>query len=604
MASENSRRGRRVTRTAGPPEPPVAPAPRARANPTRTEPIVFDSSTAQLGAPPPAEPRGVRFYGLGGIKEIGRNMTVLEHQGKLLIIDCGVLFPADQQPGVDLILPDFRPIEDRLDDVVACVVTHGHEDHIGAIPFLLKMREDIPIVSARFTLALLSAKLREHRVKGRFNEVAEGDRVTYGPFDLEFFAVNHSIPDALAVGIRTSAGTFLHTGDIKLDQVPLDGRLTDLAGFSRLGDEGVDMLMIDSTNSERPGVLTPEREVGIALDVVISRAPKRVIVASFASNVHRIQYVIDAAHKNGRKVVFVGRSMVRNMQIASDLGYLDLPEGIEVDLDEAARLPENQVAIVCTGSQGEPLAALSRISRGEHRSITIRADDTVILAASLIPGNETSVHAVINGLAHRGAKVVTNAEAKIHVSGHASAGELLFIYNALRPRHVMPVHGQWRHLRANGALAESTGVPRERVMLVEDGVVVDLIDGVASITGRYPVGHVYVDGLAVGDVGEPTLADRLTLSEGGFVAVTVAIDPRTGKVITRPEISARGFSDDPDVFEAAVRRVQSELRRLEADGVTDTHRIAQAARRAVGKWVAETYRRKPMIVPTVIEVER
>ncbi|GGC60302.1 ribonuclease J [Hoyosella rhizosphaerae] len=564
---------------------------------------MFDPNT-KLGPPPPAEHRGLRVFALGGIKEIGRNMTVLEHQGKLLIIDCGVLFPADGQPGVDLILPDFGPIEDRLEDVVALVVTHGHEDHIGAIPYLLKLRGDIPVVSARFTLALISAKLREHHIKAVFDEVREGQKATYGPFDLEFFAVDHSIPDALAIGVRTEAGTALHTGDIRLDQVPIDGRLTDLAGFTRLGDEGVDLLMIDSTNSETPGVVMSEREVGIALDTVVAKATHRVILASFASNVHRIQQIVDVAHRHGRRVVFVGRSMVRNMEIAQDLGYLTVPDGVEINLDTATQLPDHKVVIVCTGSQGEPLAALSRMSRGEHYSITIQANDTVILAASLIPGNETSVFAVMNGLAQRGATVITSAKAKVHTSGHAAAGELLFIYNAVRPRHVMPVHGQWRHLRANAGLAESTGVPRERILLAEDGVVIDLVDGDATITGKYQVGHVYVDGLSVGDVGVPTLSDRIALGEGGFINITVAIDSRTGKVVSTPEVTGRGFSDDPDALKEAVSRVASELARLESDGVKDAHRIAQTVRRAVGKWVSDNYRRKPMIVPTIVEVDR
>ena len=558
--------------------------------------------TERLGLPPKAPRSGLRVVALGGIGEIGRNMTVFEHAGKLLIVDCGVLFPEDAQPGVDLILPDFRHIEDRMGDVEAIVLTHGHEDHIGAVPFLLRLRQDLPVIGSRFTLALLSAKCREHRLKPKLVEVTEGQRTTHGPFECEYFAVNHSIPDALAVAIHTPAGVVLHTGDIKLDQLPLDGRLTDLAGFSRLGDEGVDLFLVDSTNAEVPGFVMPEREIGGVLDTVIGKARQRVIVASFASHVHRIQQVLEVAHRYNRKVAFVGRSMVRNMEIASELGVLEVPEGLVVTMDTATKLPDDRLVLVSTGSQGEPLSALSRMARGEHRQINIRANDLVVLASSLIPGNENSVFAVVNGLAKRGASVVTQQNAKVHVSGHASAGELLYLYNAVRPTNVMPVHGEWRHLRANAALAKATGVAEERIMLAEDGVVVDLVDGMAAIVGQVPVGHVYVDGLSVGDVGESTLSDRLVLGEGGFIAISVAIDSMTGRAVSRPELSGRGFSDDPKALEGCIEIVESELARQEAEGITDSHRVAQAVRRVVGRWVADKYRRRPMIIPTIIPV--
>ncbi|MGW5050038.1 ribonuclease J [Actinokineospora sp. NPDC004072] len=554
-------------------------------------------------SPPPVLPEGgLRVVALGGIGEIGRNMTVFEYGGRLLIIDCGVLFPEDQQPGVDLILPDFRAIETRLGDIDAIVLTHGHEDHIGAVPFLLRMRPDLPVVGSRFTLALVAAKCREHRLDPVLREVKEGDRVGYGEFSCEFFAVNHSIPDALAVAVRTPAGLVLHTGDIKLDQLPLDGRLTDLAGFSRLGDEGVDLFLVDSTNAEVPGFVTPERDIGPVIDGVIARAQQRVIVACFASHVHRVQQVLDVAVTHGRRVALVGRSMVRNMGIAADLGLLSVPPGLLVNLDEAMAMPEHEVVFVSTGSQGEPLSALSRMARGEHRQISIRPGDTVVLASSMIPGNETAVFGVVNGLVRLGAHVVHQGNAKVHVSGHAAAGELLFLYNAVRPSNVMPVHGEWRHLRANAALAVQTGVPADRVVIAEDGVVVDLVDGRAAITGRVEVGHVYVDGLSVGDVGESTLSDRLILGEGGFIAITVAVDSATGRAVSSPTISGRGFSDDPKALDEVVALVEKELAHTEAEGVTDTHRIAQAVRRVVGRWVADTYRRRPMIVPTVIPV--
>lgn len=550
--------------------------------------------------PPALVDGGLRIVALGGIGEIGRNMTVFEYAGKLLIVDCGVLFPAEDSPGVDLILPDFRAIENRLDDVEALVLTHGHEDHIGAIPFLLRQRPDIPIVGSKFTLALVAAKCKEHRLTPHLREVREGQHTKHGEFECEFFAVNHSIPDALAVAIRTPAGVVLHTGDIKLDQLPLDGRLTDLAGFSRLGDEGVDLFLVDSTNADVPGFVISEREIGPVLEGVFDNSPARIILACFASHVHRVQQVLDVAAERGRKVCLVGRSMLRNMGLAADMGLLRVPEGLLVDIDEAMLLPDNELVMVSTGSQGEPLSGLSRMARGEHRQVRIQPADTIILASSLIPGNETAVFGVINGLTRLGAKVVHQGTAKVHVSGHSPAGELLFLYNAVRPSNVMPVHGEWRHLRANAALAVKTGVPEESVVIAEDGVVVDLVDGKASIAGRVEVGRVYVDGSSVGDIGDSTLSDRLVLGEGGFISITIAVEAATGRAVTAPTVSGRGFSDDPKALDAVIPLIEAELSRTEVEGISDTHRIAQSVRRVVGRWVSDTYRRRPMIVPTVI----
>jgi ribonuclease J len=584
----SDRRNRPPRRDQGRPRP----APPEEANPAEL-PI----------GPPPELPAGaLRVIALGGVSEVGRNMTVFEYEGRLLVVDCGVLFPAEDSPGVDLILPDFRAIEDRLDDIDALVLTHGHEDHIGAVPFLLRQRPELTIVGSRFTLALVAAKCREHRLTPHLLEVREGARLRHGQWDCEYFAVNHSIPDALAVAIRTPAGLVLHTGDIKLDQLPLDDRLTDLAGFSRLGDEGVDLFLVDSTNAEVPGFVIAEREIGPVLDGVFHRSPARIIVACFASHVHRVQQVLDAAAAHGRRVCLVGRSMLRNMGLAAELGFLNVPDGLLVELDDAMELPDEQLVIVSTGSQGEPLSALARMARGDHRSVRIRSEDTIILASSLIPGNESAVFGVINGLTRLGATVVHQGTAKVHVSGHAPAGELLFLYNAVRPSNVMPVHGEWRHLRANAALAVKTGVPEESVVLAENGVVVDLVDGKAAITGRVEVGRVYVDGLAVGDIGESTLGDRLVLGEGGFISITVAVDSTTGRAVSRPTLSGRGFSDDPKALDAVLPLVEDELSRTELEGITDPHRIAQSVRRVVGKWVGETYRRRPMIVPTVIAV--
>lgn len=547
-------------------------------------------------------PGGLRVTALGGISEIGRNMTVFEHLGRLLIVDCGVLFPGHDEPGIDLILPDMRHLADRLDDVEALVLTHAHEDHIGAIPFLLKMRGDIPVVGSRFTLALVREKCREHRIKPNLVQVAEGQRSTHGVFECEYFAVNHSIPDALAIAIHTGAGTVLHSGDIKLDQLPMDGRPTDLPGMSRLGDAGVDLFLCDSTNAEIPGVGPSESEIGPTLHRLIRGAEgRRVIVACFASNVDRVQSIVDAAVALGRRVSFVGRSMVRNMAIARDLGFLRVDDANVVDIGAAEMMPPGSLVLVTTGTQGEPLSALSRMSRGEHRSITVTADDLIILSSSLIPGNEEAVYGVIDALAKIGARVVTNQQARVHVSGHAYAGELLFLYNGVRPRNVMPVHGTWRHLRANAKLAARSGVPEESIMLAENGVSVDLVAGKATIAGAVPVGKMFIDGLVAGDVGDATLGERLTLSSG-FIAVTVVMHRGTGKVAAPPHLHSRGFSEDPKALEPAALKVERELESLAAERVTDSVRIAQAVRRAVGKWVGETYRRQPMIVPTVLEV--
>ncbi|MGE2734073.1 ribonuclease J [Mycolicibacterium vaccae] len=554
-----------------------------------------------LTAPGPLEPGGLRVTALGGIGEIGRNMTVFEHLGRLLIVDCGVLFPTHDEPGVNLILPDVRHVEGRLDDVEALIVTHGHEDHIGAIPFLLKMRPDLPVVGSKFTLALVAEKCREHRIKPVLVEVAERQSTTHGVFECEYFAVNHSIPGCLAIAIHTGAGTVLHTGDIKLDQLPLDGRPTDLPGMSRLGDSGVDLFLCDSTNSEIPGVGPSESEVGPALHRLIRGAEGRVIVACFASNVDRVQQIIDAAVALGRRVSFVGRSMVRNMGIARELGYLRVADDDVVDIAAAEMMPADRVVLITTGTQGEPMAALSRMSRGEHRSITLTDGDLIILSSSLIPGNEEAVFGVIDALAKIGARVVTNQQARVHVSGHAYAGELMFLYNGVRPRNVMPVHGTWRMLRANAALAARTGVPEENIVLAENGVSVDLVAGRARVAGAVPVGKVFVDGLVTGDVGDATLGERLILSSG-FVAITVVVRRGTGVPAAPAHLHSRGFSEDPKALEPVARKVEAELENLAAQNVTDPTRIAQAVRRTVGKWVGETYRRQPMIVPTVIEV--
>ncbi len=558
-------------------------------------------AASNLQTPPTLPPGRLRIIPLGGLGDIGRNMTVFEIDGSLLLVDCGVLFPEDDHPGVDLILPGFDAIADRLDDVVGLVLTHGHEDHIGGVPYLLRQRPDIPLIGSRLTLALLQEKIREHRIRGTDTTVVtDGEHRRVGPFALEFVAVNHSIPDALAVSISTDAGTVLHTGDFKMDQLPLDGRLTDLRAFARLGERGVDLFMVDSTNAEVPGFTTPERNITPALDAVFSRSRQRVIVACFASHVHRVQQVMDAAVAHGRKVVYVGRSMLRNMGVARDLGYLKVPENTLIELRDIDNFKPEDVVIISTGSQGEPLSALSRMANREHPVITLRAGDTVVLASSLIPGNESSVYRVINGLSRLGAQVVHKGNALVHVSGHASAGELLYAYNLVKPKNVMPVHGEVRHLIANGDLAVATGVPRQRTLIVEDGSVVDLDKGRARVVGKIDCGYIFVDGTTVGDISEASLTDRRILGEEGFISVIVVINITAAKIVSGPDIHARGFLEDDRAFDPVRPLLVTALEQALAEGVDDPHRLQQVLRRRIGKWVNDAHRRRPMIVPVVI----
>ena len=540
----------------------------------------------------------VRVIPLGGVGEIGRNMTVFETKDSILIVDCGVLFPDDIQPGVDLILPDFDYLRDKWDKLAGVVITHGHEDHMGAIPYLLREVPSATIYGSRLALAFIEAKLSEHRIKADTRAVKEGDTIYIGDFEVGFLAVTHSIPDALALSIKAFDQLIVHTGDFKMDQLPLDGRVTDLNGFARLGDEGIDLLLSDSTNAEVPGFVAMEKDIQGVLESVMLGSRGRVVVASFASHVHRVQQVINAAHIHGRKVTYVGRSMVRNMKIASDLGYLQVPPGVMINLDQVDSYKDDEVVLITTGSQGEPMAALSRMAGMDHK-IRLTENDTVILASSMIPGNEDSVNRVINGLTRLGARVVHSGNAKVHVSGHAAAGELLHFYNITKPKNLMPVHGEPRHLVANSRLAIQTGV--KNVVLVEDGLVTDLHKGKAKVVGAVPCGYVFVDGSSVGSVAETSLKDRRILGEEGFISVVVVVDAVEGKVIAGPEVHARGFSENEAVFAKVVPLIKNALEEALRNDQVDTNTLQKIVRRTTGKWVAEQHRRKPMIIPVVVE---
>lgn len=565
-------------------------------------PVVNDQREGALVAPPKYRKGSMRIVPLGGLGEIGRNMNVIEYNGHILLIDCGVLFPEEEQPGVDLILPDFHYIQNRLDKVDGLVLTHGHEDHIGGVPYLLKMRPDIPLIGSKLTLAFVEAKCEEHKIKPKTIQVEGRSKLKVGPYNLEFISVTHSIPDALAVCVKTPAGTIIDTGDIKLDQLPLDHRITDLVEFGKLGEQGIDLLMADSTNAEIPGFVKPETSIGPALNQAFANASRKIIVASFSSHVHRVQQVVDAAHKYGRKVVFVGRSMVRNMSIAADLGYLHIPENTVVDLKQAKDIQDDKLVYMCTGSQGEPMAALGRIADGIHKDITVNEFDTVILASSLIPGNEHEVYKVINKLVQMGARVINKDNAAIHVSGHCNEGELLYLYNIVKPKCAMPIHGEHRHLVANGLIAVKTGVDPKNVVLAEDGDVVDLYHGNAAVVGSVPCGYVYVDGDSVGELTDEELEKRRILGTEGFVSSFVVVNTDSADVVAGPKIYLNAVAEDESDFEKVRSQIVFQLQDAMMHGEKDTHKLQQIMRRTLGSWIARALRRKPMIVPVVADL--
>ncbi|MEX1178001.1 MAG: ribonuclease J [Nitriliruptor sp.] len=553
----------------------------------------------------------VRVSFLGGLGEIGRNMATIEIDGEIAVVDCGVLFPDAEHLGVDLILPDWNWIKPRAGDVRAVFLTHGHLDHIGALPYLLRdlqedPKADIPVVfGTRLTIAFVNAILEEwpDLERPEFVEVEPGESVEEGPFKAEVVQVSHSIPDGCAYAFRTPHGMIVHTGDFKLDQTPIDGRPTDLAHFARLGDEGVDLLLADSTNADRPGHVPTERTVGRVLREEIQQATGLVVVASFASHVHRIQQVLDAARQVGRRPVFVGRSMVRNMAIAAELGYLEGDLTDLVELHDVDRYDRSELIVISTGSQGEPFSALSLLASGEHRRLEVGEGDTVILASSLIPGNEQAVFRNINGLYKRGARVIHGGTSPVHVSGHASRDELILFHNIVEPEYFVPVHGEHRHMSAHRDVAEATGCLPEHIIVCEDGDSVLLQDGKVTRSDAYPTSHVYIDGL-LPDVGPAVLRDRRRIGEDGICFCVVTIDPNDG-LVGEPVVTQKGvvFADKADDhLEAAKKAVETELAGVAKAKFDDPQAISRHVTQALGRHWKSTTGRRPFILPVVVDL--
>lgn len=555
----------------------------------------------------PARPARVVF--LGGVGEVGRNMACVELGGRILVVDVGLSFPHAEMPGIDLVLPDFEYVRERADLLEAVVLTHGHEDHIGALPYLLReLGRPLPVFGTGFTLALLEGKLDEHGVRDRaeLHTVVPGEGVEVGPFTMRFMRVTHSIPDGAAVAIDTPFGTILHTGDFKIDQTPLDGRPTDLHALAEEAGRngGVHLLLSDSTNAEEAGYTASERSVGPVLTDIVARAPRLVVVACFSSHIHRIQQVVNAARANERVVTFLGRSMHQSVDAARRLGILTVPDEDVVPIEEVDRLDPSRVVVICTGSQGEPLSALSLMAAREHKWIRLEENDTVVLSSSLIPGNEPAIHRVVDGLYRTGADVFHMPAARVHASGHAAQEELRLMLSLVRPRWFIPIHGERRHLAHHAKLATEVGIPPDHVLVCEDGDVVEVEEDV-RVVDRVPAGMTFVDGLGVGDVGEVVLRDRRKLSADGVVVVVLAIDAHHGEVLAGPDIVNRGFVFDEtagDILEEARNRVMLSLKGSSEAEVIDRGVLEQNIRRTLGKYFYEVTQRKPVILPVIMEV--
>ncbi|MGQ0743186.1 MAG: ribonuclease J [Acidimicrobiales bacterium] len=558
----------------------------------------------ELGASP------VRITFLGGLGEIGRNCACIEQDGQIVLLDCGLMFPEPDMLGIDLVLPDFTFLRQNADRVVGCIVTHGHEDHMGALSYLLRELE-FPLYGSRLTLGLARNRIEEAGLLGRteFIVVDDGERRQVGPFECEFIPVTHSVPHGFATAFHTAQGIILHSGDFKLDLTPVDGRVTDLTHIGALGaDPGIRLLLSDSTNAEEEGFTESEKSVGKVLRELFRAHPRqRIVVACFASHIHRVQQIADAAVATGRVIATLGRSMAKNVALARSMGLLSIPDSNIVDIELVANLPPEKVCVVSTGSQGEPMSALSLMAAGESKWLTVGEGDLVILSSHAIPGNEYGVNRVIDGLHRRGAEIIHSGVASVHVTGHAKAGELRTLLTVARPEHFIPVHGEFRHLIHHSRLAMEMGVAESKVLLAEDGDVVELTHEGLDFAGSVPAGFLFVDGI-VGDVGQGVLRDRRVLAEEGVVVVVVTVDASTAEVLTGPEIITRGWVHAPEaealLGEARDRVVQA-ISRSRADappgGPVDAETIKRHIRQALGRFVAETTKRRPMIVPVVME---
>ena len=547
----------------------------------------------------------VRIIPLGGLGEVGKNMTVVESDEGIVVIDAGLAFPRDEHLGVDLLLPDFSYLTDRADMIRAVVLTHGHEDHVGALPYLMREVEIPEIWATRLTLGLVKSKLDEHgllRAAELIEADPEGGAVRIGPFEAEFVRVAHSIPDSVAVVLDTPDGRIVHTGDYKIDHTPVDGFRTDVGRLADIGNRGVDLLLGDSTNAERPGVTPSERTVGEAFRAIIPRLEGRVLIASFASNVHRMQQAIDVAMDTGRKVCVIGRSLRKNINIARNLGYMEVPEDLLVRPGDLGELAPDETMILCTGSQGEPLSAMTRIAYGDHQHVQIEDGDTVIVSAKPVPGNELRVHDTINRLAKAGAEVLHQEIAPVHTSGHGNSEELRTMIALLRPRSVMPVHGEYRMLAAHARLARDAGVPAERIPIAENGSVVELSGSHARIVDTVPAGITFVDGLALGDVRDASLRDRRHLAEDGVLIIVTTIAPQNGSEVAAPEVLARGFADPDEILDDAREEAEQVLRWCLSEGVGELKLIQEHLHDALGQLVYSRTGRRPMILPVVLEV--
>ncbi len=545
-----------------------------------------------------------RVVFLGGLGEVGRNMLVVESDERLLVIDVGLSFPNEEMLGVDLVLPDFSYVTERADRCEGVLLTHGHEDHVGALSWFLR-EVDVPVYGTPLTLGLARRRLDEYGLAPEMIEIRAPGRRRIGVFNCRFMSVSHSIPDAIAVALDTPGGHIVYTGDFKLDDSPIDGRHTDLEAFRSLGNEGVDLLLSDSTNAERDGRTPSESIVGAALRDIFEAASGRIVVACFASNLHRIQQVCEVSEEIGRRVAFVGRSMVANVEVGLELGHLRVNKNTIVDIADIERYDHDQVVIVCTGSQGEPLSALSLIAAGDHKWVRVSDGDTVILSASPIPGNESAVHRVINGLYRSGAEVFHSGTNPVHVSGHAASDELAEMLRLVHPRHFVPVHGEYRQLALHAKLARSLGVVSSSITIVEDGEVLELQSGELEVAGSVNAGIVLVDGIGVGDVGPVVLRDRRLLAQDGILICVVTIDPHTGEILAGPDLISRGFvyiETSREFLDEAADRVADALDDLEEEGVTDWGAIKKACRAALGEFVWRETHRRPMILPVIMEV--